>query len=185
MDTPERTSQAGERGPHSVTQAIPRIAALKNSDAFRTHLTKSGIALEFDDVLAGPADSPLGRPITIDGRRVGNRFCILPMEGWDGTTTGEPSELTARRWRHFGISGAKLMWGCEAVAVRHDGRANPESADDDAARRRADRRPSRGARRRAPRTVRRVCGRRPSRRSAAHALGAVLAPRRTTIVLRR
>ena len=30
----------------------------------------------------------------IDGRRVGNRFCILPMEGWDGTTTGEPSELT-------------------------------------------------------------------------------------------
>ena len=69
--------------------------------------------------------------------RVGNRFCILPMEGWDGTTDGEPSELTARRWRHFGISGAKLMWGCEAVAVRHDGRANPEPADADAARRRA------------------------------------------------
>ena len=30
-----------------------------------------------------------------------------------------------RRWRHFGISGAKLIWGGEAVAVRHDGRANP------------------------------------------------------------
>ena len=108
-----------------MTQAIPRIASLKDADAFRTHLTTSGIPLEFDDVLAGPADSPLGRPIEIDGRRVGNRFCILPMEGWDGTTTGEPSELTTRRWRHFGISGAKLMWGCEAVAVRHDGRANP------------------------------------------------------------
>ena len=27
------------------------------------------------------------------------------------------------------------MWGCEAVAVRHDGRANPQSADADAARR--------------------------------------------------
>ena len=39
--------------------------------------------------------------------------------------TGEPSDLTRRRWRNFGISGAKLMWGGEAVAVRHDGRANP------------------------------------------------------------
>jgi 2,4-dienoyl-CoA reductase-like NADH-dependent reductase (Old Yellow Enzyme family) len=47
------------------------------------------------------------------------------MEGWDGTTSGEPTDLTRRRWRHFGISGAKLIWGGEAVAVRHDGRANP------------------------------------------------------------
>jgi NADPH2 dehydrogenase len=47
------------------------------------------------------------------------------MEGWDGTPEGEPSELTRRRWRHFGISGAKLIWGGEAVAVRAEGRANP------------------------------------------------------------
>src|SRR5687768_2678986 len=47
------------------------------------------------------------------------------MEGWDGTTDGHPSDLTQRRWRNFGISGAKLMWGGEAVAIRHDGRANP------------------------------------------------------------
>ena len=26
-----------------------------------------------------------------------------------------------------------MIWGGEAVAVRHDGRANPQSADDDAA----------------------------------------------------
>jgi 2,4-dienoyl-CoA reductase-like NADH-dependent reductase (Old Yellow Enzyme family) len=108
-----------------VTQAIPRIASLKTADGFRSHLKTSGIPLEFDDVLAAPADSPLSQPAEIDGHRVGNRFCILPMEGWDGTTSGEPSELTTRRWKHFGISGAKLMWGCEAVAVRHDGRANP------------------------------------------------------------
>ena len=57
--------------------------------------------------------------------RVGNRFCILPMEGWDGTADGEPTDLTFRRWRNFGRSGAKLIWGGEAVAVRHDGRANP------------------------------------------------------------
>ena len=56
---------------------------------------------------------------------MGNRFCILPMEGWDGTAEGEPTDLTLRRWRHFGVSGAKLIWGGEAVAVRADGRANP------------------------------------------------------------
>ncbi len=47
------------------------------------------------------------------------------MEGWDGTADGAPGELTRRRWRRFGESGAKLIWGGEAVAVRHDGRANP------------------------------------------------------------
>jgi 2,4-dienoyl-CoA reductase-like NADH-dependent reductase (Old Yellow Enzyme family) len=30
-----------------------------------------------------------------------------------------------RRWRNFGLSGAKLIWGGEAAAVRPDGRANP------------------------------------------------------------
>jgi 2,4-dienoyl-CoA reductase-like NADH-dependent reductase (Old Yellow Enzyme family) len=47
------------------------------------------------------------------------------MEGWDGTADGRPTELTRRRWRNFGLSGAKLIWGGEAAAVRHDGRANP------------------------------------------------------------
>ena len=41
------------------------------------------------------------------------------------TADGKPSEATIRRWRNFGLSGAKLIWGGEAVAVRHDGRANP------------------------------------------------------------
>src|SRR5262249_42769850 len=103
----------------------PRIASLKTAAAFRAHLDRSSIQLEFDDRLAPAELSPLGEPIEGDGVRVGNRFCILPMEGWDGTKDGEPSELTRRRWRHFGISGAKLIWGGEAVAVRHDGRANP------------------------------------------------------------
>src|SRR5262249_26895368 len=79
----------------------------------------------FDEVLEPPATSPFGKPLEADGLRVGNRFCVLPMEGWDGTPAGEPTELTERRWRNFGRCGAKLIWGGEAVAVRHDGRANP------------------------------------------------------------
>lgn len=47
------------------------------------------------------------------------------MEGWDGTNDGRPSELTRRRWRNFGRSGAAWIWGGEAVAVCVDGRANP------------------------------------------------------------
>jgi 2,4-dienoyl-CoA reductase-like NADH-dependent reductase (Old Yellow Enzyme family) len=105
--------------------AYPRIASLKTPAAFRAHLRRSLIPLEFDDELLPPRESPLAQPIEVDGLRVGNRFCVLPMEGWDGTRDGRPSELTRRRWRRFGVSGAKLIWGGEAVAVRHDGRANP------------------------------------------------------------
>jgi 2,4-dienoyl-CoA reductase-like NADH-dependent reductase (Old Yellow Enzyme family) len=47
------------------------------------------------------------------------------MEGWDGTPDGKPTELTYRRWRNFGRSGAKLIRGGEAAAIAHDGRANP------------------------------------------------------------
>lgn len=104
---------------------FPRVAALKTAAAFRAHLTSHGIPLEFDDELLPPGESPLGRSIDLDGVRVSNRFCVLPMEGWDGTRDGRPSEHTTRRWQRFGLSGARFIWGGEAVAVRHDGRASP------------------------------------------------------------
>ncbi len=103
----------------------PRVASLKSAAALRAHLLASGIPIDLDDELVAPAESPLSQPFEDDGVRVGNRFCILPMEGWDGTSDGTPSDLTRRRWTRFGESGAKLIWGGEAVAVRHDGRANP------------------------------------------------------------
>jgi 2,4-dienoyl-CoA reductase-like NADH-dependent reductase (Old Yellow Enzyme family) len=102
-----------------------RVAALKTPDAVRQHLYRAGIHLDFDDQLLPPAQSPMARPFTAGRVTVGNRFCVLPMEGWDGTRDGEPSDLTTRRWKRFGAGGAKLIWGGEAVAVRHDGRANP------------------------------------------------------------
>src|SRR5207302_9501272 len=81
--------------------------------------------------------SPMAQPMDIDGFVVGSRWCVHPMEGWDGTTTGEPTEHTVRRWQHFGASGCKLIWGGEAFAVQGDGRANPNQlgiVDDDVAR---------------------------------------------------
>jgi 2,4-dienoyl-CoA reductase-like NADH-dependent reductase (Old Yellow Enzyme family) len=102
-----------------------KIAALKTPAAFLDHLAGLGIELPFEETLEAAPGSPLAGPLAVDGLEIGNRFAVLPMEGWDGEPDGRPSELTFRRWRRFGLSGAKLVWGGEAVAVRPDGRANP------------------------------------------------------------
>jgi len=108
-----------------VAPAYRRVAALKTPAAFRDYLHTLGVAdrVPFDE---GPAMAPLAAPLRLpDGRTVGNRFCIQPMEGWDGAEDGTPTELVRRRWRAFGTSGAKLIWGGEATAIQHAGRANP------------------------------------------------------------
>jgi len=108
-----------------MSTRYPRMASLKTAGAFADHLAHAGIPLELDAALEPPASSPLATPLNVNGREVANRFAVLPMEGWDGTFGGEPSDLTRRRWQHFGESGAGFIWGGEAVAVRQDGRANP------------------------------------------------------------
>src|SRR5688572_1232573 len=104
----------------------PRIAQFKDVAAFRMRLEELGLELPVDDnVLSTEEGSPLAQPLAIGGFTVGNRWCIHPMEGWDAQPNGAPSEHTLRRWRNFGHSGAKLIWGGEAAAVQPDGRANP------------------------------------------------------------
>ncbi len=102
-----------------------RIATLQQADDFQSYCTSLGINIPFDNKVDVGPETPWAQPYKFGKITIGNRFAILPMEGWDGTTDGKPSELTYRRWRRFGSSGAKLIWGGEAVAVRHDGRANP------------------------------------------------------------
>ena len=100
------SSAAGDGSGPDRAAAWPRVAALRTAETFRAHLAASGIPLALDPTLEPPASSPFARAFEMDGVRVGNRFCILPMEGWDGTPEGDPSELTRRRWMHFGQSGA-------------------------------------------------------------------------------
>ncbi|MEC9091472.1 MAG: NADH:flavin oxidoreductase [Planctomycetota bacterium] len=104
--------------------AYPRITKLKTPEQFSARLDELGISIPFDPEMDHQKTS-LGKPFDLQGKSVGNRFAILPMEGWDGTPDGKPTDLTRRRWRNFGISGAKLIWGGEAIAVNHAGRANP------------------------------------------------------------
>ena len=103
-----------------------RVAQLKTSEQFAAYTKEMGADLPFDASRNYDDYSALGAGFSLkSGKNIGNRFCILPMEGWDGTTDGRPTEHTKRRWKNFAISGAKLLWGCEAVAVRESGRANP------------------------------------------------------------
>jgi 2,4-dienoyl-CoA reductase-like NADH-dependent reductase (Old Yellow Enzyme family) len=102
------------------------MAQFKTAAEWRQYLDANAIDLPFDETLLAPAESPFNRPIHLkSGRTIGNRFCILPMEGWDGSLNGRPTDFTRNRWTKFAVSGAKLLFGCEAVAVDHTGKANP------------------------------------------------------------
>ena len=104
---------------------LVRVPSLKTVDAFRAHLESLNLKLGMDEEIMTGDASPLRQSVSWRGRTIGNRWAIHPMEGWDGTTTGGVTEPMIRRWHRFGDSGAKLIWGGEAMAVRPDGRANP------------------------------------------------------------
>jgi 2,4-dienoyl-CoA reductase-like NADH-dependent reductase (Old Yellow Enzyme family) len=109
--------------------SFPRVASFRSSRAVAEYLASLGWDLPADEAILRAPESPLAQPVEIPWRgarrNIGNRFAVQPMEGWDGERDGRPSELTRRRWLNFARSGAKLIWGCEAVAVLPEARANP------------------------------------------------------------
>lgn len=98
---------------------------MKTVDAFRARLRELNLDLPCDDAVLPAPGSPMAQPLDVDGFRIGNRWVIHPMEGWDAEEDGAPSELVRRRWLNFGRSGAKWIWGGEAMAVTPEARANP------------------------------------------------------------
>ena len=104
-----------------------QVKKLDSVEAFHEHCAGLGIEIPIAEQV-DPSGS-LSQPVEIRDGAGGvfnspNRFAVLPMEGWDGTTDGRPTDLVRRRWQRFGSSGCGLVWG-EATAVRLDGRANP------------------------------------------------------------
>ncbi len=117
---------AGESSP--TPNDIVQVRRLATPAALRERLGVLGVELPVADSVdpAGPLSAQLRLPgRNAAGPRIANRWAVLPMEGWDATTDGRPSDLVRRRWRRFGASGAGLIWGGEAVAVVPEGRANP------------------------------------------------------------
>jgi NADPH2 dehydrogenase len=113
-----------------VKRGWVRLTSLKTAKQFRRRIDELAhehpwLRLELDNAVEAGACSALGSPVERPGLRLANRFATLPMEGWDATGDGRPTERVLRRWRRFGLSGAGLVWGGEAYAVRADGRANP------------------------------------------------------------
>jgi NADPH2 dehydrogenase len=110
-----------------VSTRYPQVKKLDTIEKLQSRLQELGVELPIDAEV-DPAGA-LAQPLEVRDGSAGtlvalNRFAVLPMEGWDGTTDGRPTDLVRRRWQRFATSGCGLVWG-EATAVRPDGRANP------------------------------------------------------------
>lgn len=110
-----------------MSTSYKRIGHFRSVSEFTAYARQVGVELPIDNTIqSAAAGSPLAAPMQVGPFAVGNRWAIHPMEGWDATDDGKPTAQVIRRWTHFGESGAKLIWGGEAFAVRRDGRANPK-----------------------------------------------------------
>ena len=102
--------------------AYEKIASFHSAEEFRAFLESKGYEIPIQTDLSG--ELKLAEKVRHRNRIIGNRWAILPMEGWDCLPDGSPSELTRRRWLNFAKSGAKLLYGTEACAVMHSGKSN-------------------------------------------------------------
>lgn len=65
----------------------------------------------------------LNTPFSIGAATVPSRMGIAPMEGVDSLPSGDPGELTLRRYERFAKGGAGLIW-FEAVSLVQEGRSS-------------------------------------------------------------
>ena len=90
----------------------------RSLDELKEDVIRLGVDLPVSEQL-----TILKSPLTCNGKLFHNRLVIHPMEACDGTTEGDPDELTFRRYERFGASGASLLW-VEACSVNNEGRAS-------------------------------------------------------------
>lgn len=90
-----------------------------NLEALIEECVKAGVNLPFSNNM-----EVFKNKANVNGYVIPNSLAFHPMEGCDGKKDGSPDELTIRRYKRFARGGAGLIW-FEAVAVVHEGRANP------------------------------------------------------------
>src|SRR5205807_4157420 len=78
---------------------IVRLGTVKQVERFQEHVRSLGLTIPCDRELLTGMNSPLRAPLNRGGVRIGNRITVQPMEGWDGTPDGNPSEHTIERWK--------------------------------------------------------------------------------------
>jgi 2,4-dienoyl-CoA reductase-like NADH-dependent reductase (Old Yellow Enzyme family) len=93
--------------------------SFRGPEELRAKIERLGLAIPFSNDI-----SVLLEPVTVAGRRLGNRMAVLPMEGADADAAGAPSGWTSRRYERYAAGGSGIIW-FEATAVRRDGRSNP------------------------------------------------------------
>ena len=83
--------------------AILRLGSLKDVGRFQSHVQGLGLQIPCDSQIVTGAESPLRWQLNRSPFKIGNRIAVQPMEGWDATPDGAPSEKTVRRWQRFGL----------------------------------------------------------------------------------
>ena len=151
--------------------AFRRMASNKTVADLREQAVTLGIDLPVDDeVMAGP-NSPLAQPYDRPSGPIGNRFAILPMEGWDGTEDGRPSDLTRAPLAKLRPEWRQADLGRRGRRRQARWPGQPQSVDDEPQHAGRHRRASRGLGGRPRRKFRRL--ERPAGRPPAHPFGAV------------
>ncbi|MFA5448955.1 MAG: helix-turn-helix domain-containing protein [Clostridia bacterium] len=79
-----------------------------------------------NDVNLPMSDTPsiLFNHIIVNNKLINNRIVFQPMECFDGSIDGSPSERTINRYKSFAEGGPGIIW-FESVAVAEEGRSNP------------------------------------------------------------
>ncbi|MBQ7153897.1 MAG: flavin oxidoreductase/NADH oxidase [Clostridia bacterium] len=91
----------------------------KNRESLENLCREAGVSLPWTE-----DTSVLKSSLKIGDLTAPNRIAYQAMEGCDGTSGGEPDELTVRRYLRFAKGGPGIIW-FEATAVMEEGRANP------------------------------------------------------------
>ncbi|MBP1583536.1 MAG: hypothetical protein J6866_06240, partial [Victivallales bacterium] len=83
-----------------------KVTEFPTPEAFAAYVQSEGFHIGLAPQVPSDGSAALARKCDYAGRTLGNRWAILPMEGWDCGRDGTPSEFTRRRWLRFASSGA-------------------------------------------------------------------------------